>query len=60
MHNDIIVWFLFLHIYYRKIIVFAYLYVAVLVATPAYWAVRWASPLECDLVYILEVGVSVT
>ncbi len=32
-----------------------YVYVAAVVAAPAYWAVRWRQPMECDLVYILEV-----
>ena len=36
-------------------IAFVYVYVAVVVAVPMYWAVRWERPMECDLVYILEV-----
>ena len=36
-------------------IAFVYVYVAVVVAAPMYWAVRWERPMECDLVYILEV-----
>ncbi len=40
---------------FRRIIVFVYVYVAILVAVPAHWNIRWTLPKECDLVYIFTV-----